>query len=81
MVYKHIQQMIKNKKPVVHTTASICTGMICVLKPEGIGMRLGDMLKSVIQQLVPTDQPAMRAQLCPFIDHGYLEIAKVTTTR
>ena len=35
------------------------------------------MLKSVIQQLMPTDQPAMRAQLCLFIDLGCCEIAKV----
>ena len=38
----------KKQKPVIHTTASIGTGMICVLKPEVIGMRLGDKLKSVI---------------------------------
>ena len=45
----------KKQKPVIHTTTSIGTSMICVLKPEVIGMRLGDMLKSVIQQLMPTD--------------------------
>eukprot|EP00804_Cyclotella_cryptica_P030262 CCRYP_017123-RA/>CCRYP_017123-RA protein AED:0.36 eAED:0.43 QI:0/0/0/1/0/0.5/2/0/182 len=50
--------------------------MICVLKPEVIHRRLGDILKSVIQQLMRIDQPAILAQLCLFIDWGYLEIAK-----
>jgi hypothetical protein len=31
----------KKMKPVIHTVASIGTGMICVLKPEIIGMKLG----------------------------------------
>ena len=67
----------EKQKPVIHRTTLIGISMIRVLNPEVIGMRLGDMLKSVIRQLMPTDQPAMRAQLCLFIDPGYLEIAKV----
>eukprot|EP00804_Cyclotella_cryptica_P017056 CCRYP_003298-RA/>CCRYP_003298-RA protein AED:0.45 eAED:0.36 QI:0/0/0/1/0/0/2/0/113 len=50
----------KKQNPVVHATASIGTGMICILKLEVIGMRLANMLKSV----------------CLFIGRGYLAIAK-----
>lgn len=64
-------------KPVIHTTASIGTGMICVLKPETIGMTLGDMLQSVFIHLFPTEQPVMRSLLTFFIDQGYLEISKM----
>jgi hypothetical protein len=38
----------KIMKPFIHTVASIGTGMICVLNPEIIGMKLGEMLKEVI---------------------------------
>jgi hypothetical protein len=69
----------KKQKPVIHTTASIGSGMILILKPEFIGMKLSDMLREVIKELAPSDQPAMRKLLGFFIDRGYLEIAKVQT--
>ena len=66
----------KKMKPDIHTVASIETGMIWALKPETIGMKLGEILKELIQSVLPSDQPTLRAQLSFFIDQGYLEIAK-----
>ena len=67
----------KKMKPVIHTTALIGTGMICVLKPETIDMKLGDMLRSVITHLSPTKQPNMQSLLTFFIDQGYFDLSRV----
>ena len=47
-----------------------------VLKIPAYRMKLGQMLKEVIQSVLPSDQPALKAQLSFFIYQGYLEIAK-----
>ena len=50
--------------------------MICVVKPETIGMKVMDMLRTVIKHLPPTDHPFIRSMLTILIDRGYLEISK-----
>jgi hypothetical protein len=66
----------KKQKPVIHTTASIGTGMILVLKPKFIGMKLSNMLWEVIKELTPSDQPGRESCLGSSLTAGTLRLQR-----
>ena len=68
----------KKLKPVFHLQATIASGYITMMIPDTLKLQMKDMIKQMIDHLVP-DGPgseALRAALVIFIDRGYLEITK-----
>ena len=45
----------KKLKPVFHVMATVGSGHICYLTPDIIGIKLGDMLKTAIQHVCPSE--------------------------
>lgn len=66
----------KKKKPVFHLMATIGTGHIIYTAPDKLKLKLGDMLRTAINHVSPSDQEGLRALLAFFIDRGYMELAK-----
>ncbi|KAL7459526.1 hypothetical protein ACHAWC_011246 [Mediolabrus comicus] len=64
----------KKLKPVFHVAATTGSGNICHIRPDTIGLQLGEMLRTAILQLCP--DAALRQTLALFLDRGYLDLAK-----
>ena len=54
---------------VFHVIVTVGSGCICYLTPDIIGIKLGDMLKTAIKHVCPSEQAAQRALFALFIDH------------
>ena len=77
---EHSQQKIKKLKPFIHLMASVSNGWIIWLCPQKIIFKLTDMMKNVVNTVLPSGQGAMRDQLVLFLDRDYLKIAKIQNT-
>lgn len=72
--FKRTPTKDKKLKPVCHITCTTGSGYIVNICPDTILLRLGEMLRKTIIDLIP--QKEMRPMHAFFIDRGYLELAK-----